>query len=163
MIDSLCYYAGADGSLLQRNQLGTEVLVVSPATSGPRWATLVLDILDDADAARLQQIATLRMTMGGRTDSTEVVGQYVGVMEKKWSIAAIQKKHGKPDKVEVATRDEQGGKVNVQRYIYGSFIIETMKDSDEVSWLYAPCGDWADGIRKVATSAIQKATITREK
>lgn len=149
--------AAKTGTSLQKER-ATRILSTFGGTNAtsPTWATLVLNILDEADAARFKQMASLQMNMFG-TPANDVLGQNVAVLEKKWSMAAIQKKHGKPDKVESATRDENGSKVDVQRYTYGSFILETLKDNDAVSWMYAPCGDWAKGIRDAADEAIRKA------
>jgi hypothetical protein len=100
-------------------------------------------------------MATMQMKVFG-TASTEVLGQNIEVLGKNLSISAIQKKYGKPDKVENASKDEKGIKIEVQRYSYRTFVLETKAGNDIISWLYAPCGYWADDIRKIATEAIKK-------
>ena len=83
-------------------------------------------------------MATMQMKAFG-TASTEVLGQNVEVLGKNLSISAIQKKYGKPDKVENASKDEIGIKIEVQRYFYRIFVLETKAGNDIISWLYAPC------------------------
>jgi hypothetical protein len=125
------------------------------AVSEYRWAKIVLEIIDDSNSVRFQQMATMQMKAFG-TASTEVLGQNIEVLGKNLSISAIQKKYGKPDKVENASKDEKGIKIEVQRYSYRTFVLETKAGNDIISWLYAPCGYWADDIRKIATEAIKK-------
>jgi hypothetical protein len=130
--------------------------VLAPAE--PRWATIVLDSLSESDEASFKQRATLQINMFG-TASTDILGQNIEVLEKKLFIGEIQRKYGQPDKIETASRDEKGIKTQVQRYTYGQFILETIVGNDNVTWLYAPCRYWADGIRKVARQTIEQTNL----
>jgi hypothetical protein len=55
------------------------------AVSEYRWAKIVLEIIDNSNSVRFQQMATMQMKAFG-TASTEVLGQTVEVIGKKLSM-----------------------------------------------------------------------------
>lgn len=128
-----------------------------PTRKAATWARIVLDTLTESDEASFQQRASLQMKMFG-TESADVLGQNIEVLERKLSIGAIQTKYGRSERIETAFSEATGSKIQVQRYTYGPFVLETKIGSDLVSWLYAPCGYWADGIRKTAKKAMDQST-----